>query len=285
MTQPQVELLSGTAARRTRRRSTSCARRWPSSGSTPTQVLVREVDTDRRADASASSARPRSASTASTSRTRRRAGGADLPRLPSPRRPRLARSRPGRRARRPPQRDDHEERSMSTAIGDRRPHLHAARHRRRRAASPGDTPGDARRLHLQPLPVRAGLARPHRRRGRGLPRRARSSPSTPTTPSATRATPSTRCASASTPTAAGRCPTSTTRARRSPRLRRQDDARLLPDRRRGPDRLPRRARRRLPGPVAERRLAARGARRGARRARAPEPAETKPVGCSIKWKQ
>ena len=34
------------------------------------------------------------------------------------------------------------------------------------ADTPGDAPADARRLHLQPLPVRAGLARPHRRRGR-----------------------------------------------------------------------------------------------------------------------
>ena len=31
--------------------------------------------------------------------------------------------------------------------------------------SPGDAPRDARRLHLQPLPLRAGVARPHPRGG------------------------------------------------------------------------------------------------------------------------
>ena len=65
--------------------------------------------------------------------------------------------------------------------------------------SAGRRPGDRDRVHLQPLPLRAGLARPDRRRGARLrrPRRPRSSRSTPTTPSATRATRSTRCASGS----------------------------------------------------------------------------------------
>ena len=96
--------------------------------------------------------------------------GPDLPRLPSPRRPRLPRSGPRRRARRPARRADHEEPSMSTDIGNRRPDVHPARHRRRRALA-GRCPRDARRLHLQPLPLRAGLARPHPRGGAGLPRR------------------------------------------------------------------------------------------------------------------
>ena len=52
----------------------------------------------------------------------------------------------------------------------------------------------------------------------------------------------------------------------------------------GPDRLPRRTRRRLPGPVAQRRLAARRDRRRAG-GRGARPAETEPVGCSIKWRQ
>ena len=47
--------------------------------------------------------------------------------------------------------------------------------------------------------------------------------------------------------------------------------------------LPRRARTRLRRSVAERRMAARRARRGAGRPRS-RPAETKPVGCTIKWK-
>ena len=50
---------------------------------------------------------------------------------------------------------------MSTDIGTDAPDVHPARHRRRRALA-GRCARDARRLHLQPLPLRAGLARPHR---------------------------------------------------------------------------------------------------------------------------
>ena len=48
----------------------------------------------------------------------------------------------------------------------RRPRLHPPRHRRRRRSLQAGAAATRRRLHLQPLPLRARLARPHRRRRR-----------------------------------------------------------------------------------------------------------------------
>jgi hypothetical protein len=145
---------------------------------------------------------------------------------------------------------------------------------------------DRRRLHLQPLPVRARVARPllGGRRDYADRGRADAASSTPTTPSATRATPSRRCSERV--RADGGWPAPYLRDEDqsvAPGLRRAHDARRVRHRPRRRGRLPRRARRRPRRSRPGRRLAARGARR---RARGPagRPRETKPVGCSIKWK-
>ena len=197
MASPTSSCSSGTAARRTRARSPTCAPRWPSSGSTRT----------RRACARSATTRTPTRERFTGSPTIRIDGAdvaaaddepvaADLPRLPPPRRARLPRPRPRRPARRAarracPPKEPPDEPAHRRPRADVRP----ARHRRRASRSPRrQRAGDRRRLHLQPLPVRARLARADRRRRARL-RRARrraSWPSTPTTPSATRATRSTR---------------------------------------------------------------------------------------------
>ena len=100
--------------------------------------------------------------------------------------------------------------------------------------------------------------------------RPRSSRSTRTTASGTPPTHTRRCRRASATTADGRCRTCATRPRRSraptARARRPTYSWSTPT----AAALPRRARRRLPRRVAERRLAARGARRAAGRPR-PRP--------------
>ena len=81
-----------------------------------------------------------------------------------------------------------------TAPGFDLPDTEGQRHIARRR--PGRS--DRGRVHLQPLPLRARLARPHRGCGSRLRRRAAfaSSRSTPTTPSAIPPTPTRRCRSA-----------------------------------------------------------------------------------------
>ncbi len=78
-------------------------------------------------------------------------------------------------------------------------------------------------------------------------------------------------------------------ARREPggraRVRRQDHPGRVRARRGGGAALPRRTGPRLPGPIAERVLAARGARlRAGGRGPRARP-ETDPVGCSVKWRE
>ena len=146
---------------------------------------------------------------------------------------------------------------------------------------------DRRLLDLQPLPLRARLARPA---ARGRPRlraiaACASSRSTPTTPSAIRPTRSRRCASGSRRGGlAAPLP-----ARREPggraRLRRRDDPRRV------------RLRRASGGcataarPTPTTRIPPRTPPGCARRStpcstgREPDAAETEPVGCTIKWKQ
>ena len=89
--------------------------------------------------------------------------------------------------------------------------------------------------------------------------------SAPTTRSGSRPTRSRRCSSVCARTVAGPCRTSTTNAGGRARLRRRDDSGRVRRRLRREPALPRRPRPRLRRPVGERRMAARRARRGARR--------------------
>ena len=203
---------------------------------------------------------------------RGRAVLAHLPRLPPARRARLGDAGPRGPARR------REEDEMN--IGDAGTHLLAARHRR-----PGARPGrrDRRRVHLQPLPLRAGLAR------RPAPGRARLRPShlPRRQPQRRRALSGGLLRGDEGAGRRGRRLAASLSARREPGgragLRRADHARRVRPRCRFSAALPRRAGLRSPGP----RRARRGcARRWMRCWRAEEPArpETEPVGCSIKWR-
>ena len=245
-------------------------------GSTRTRSRCARSRPRRTLRASGSSARPRSASTAGTcSRAGERAGWANVPRLPVARRPRLPDARPGRPARRAAVGDERQDDDGGDlSIGDQAPGFELPDTEGARAlAAAASATADRGRVHLQPLPLRARLARPDRRRRARLrrPRRARPRDQLQRRGALSRATPTRRCSSACARTAAGRCPTCTTRARRS---RAPTARKTTPDvfvrRLRRPPALPRRPGRRLRRPVAERRMAARRARRGARRAR-PRP--------------
>ena len=155
---------------------------------------------------------------------------------------------------------------MTIAIGDDAPKFELPDTDGTTWSSADGGGADRRRVHLQPLPVRAGLARPHRRRRARLlrPRRALPGDQLQRRRRATRATPTRRCSSAW-PPRTGRCPTCTTRPRTwpaptAPRPRPTcscSTARAAW--------LPRRARRRLRGPEPAGGVAARRARRRARR--------------------
>ena len=95
---------------------------------------------------------------------RRRAGRAELPRLPAARRAGLA----------VPDPQDIRD-AIEEARSEHRRHRPAVRAARHRRLSHGPDGSDRRRLHLQPLPLRARLARPAARRGRATTRAAAAS--------------------------------------------------------------------------------------------------------------
>ena len=269
-------------------RSPSCARRWRSG---PGPRRGRGAPGRHRGGGRArggSSARRRSASTAATcSRRRRRAGWANVPRLPAARRPRLPDSRPGRPARRADAGDERQDDDGGTI--DRRPGtgLRAAGHRGRTHALAADGRQPtvvvftcnhcpyALAWHDRILDV----ARDYDDRGR-----ARAADQ----PQRRRALPARLLRGDAEARARGRRLAGALPARRDPggraRLRRQDDARRVRRRRRRAGCAT--AARPTPTTTTRRRTPRGCAARSTRCSAAadPDPAETEPVGCSIKWK-
>ena len=206
----------------------SCAPSCARPASTPATIVVLEVTARRRPQALRFSGSPTiRVDGRDVAPAPRRARRAHLPRLPPARRTRLAGPRSRRPARRPARR------ARRAARHDRRdrrpgPGLRAAGDGRR--PRHGLTPlPRRRRVHVQPLPVRAGLARPARCRSRATttPRGVRVLFVNPQRRRAlSRATRSRRCASGSRPS--GSWPTPYLHDEspgRRPRLRRPDDAR------------------------------------------------------------
>ena len=172
--------------------------------------------------------------------------------------------------------------AMSLELGDICAAPRAARHRRRRAhpAAPGRGRGDRGRLDLQPLPVRARLARaasrrsPASTRDRGVRFLQVNSNDAERYPADSLEAMRERVDAGE--LASPYLHDETQEAARAYGALKTPDVFVLDSDLRL--RLPGRSRRRLPGRVAERRLAA-GALDAVLAGGAPDPAETEPVGC------